>query len=351
MTQNPSRSARLIAAMHHAALTALAASPHGRLHVDAILQAIEATANLDDWARVVYDNGNTRWRSIFAFASVGLVKGGYVTKSRGVWAITDEGRAVANAPYDGLALLAEVNRRYQAWKGSQLAMPFHEKSDTAALSPTMTHDDDTTPDDLDAPEPPEVRMATILRQANEALSAELLEKIKAESPAFFEQLVVQLLVAMGYGGNRANAGQVTQLSADNGIDGIINEDPLGLDTIYLQAKRWQDPVGEGPVRSEHDVIDVTLAAGAQINHFPDVRKMVVDVMSGDFASRFGFANDIEKIFPLGITQQMLDVPCQPVRHTTFGLLRMALKGDGEGVDQLFFHGKAPLLTSFSMASN
>jgi len=48
--------------------------------------------------------------------------------------------------------------------------------------------------------------------------------------------------------NRANAGQVAQQSADNGIDGIINEDPLGLDTIYLQAKRWQDPVGEGPIR-------------------------------------------------------------------------------------------------------
>ena len=68
------------------------------------------------------------------------------------------------------------------------------------------------------------------------------------SPTFFERLVVQLLVAMGYGGNRANAGQVTQLSADNGIDGIIIEDPLVLDTIYLQAKRWQDPVGEGLVR-------------------------------------------------------------------------------------------------------
>ena len=61
-------------------------------------------------------------------------------------------------------------------------------------------------------------------------------------------LVVQHLVAMGYGGNRTNSGQVTQQSADNGIDGIINEDPLGLDTIYLQAKRWQDPVGEAPVR-------------------------------------------------------------------------------------------------------
>jgi restriction system protein len=155
-----------------------------------------------------------------------------------MWVITDEGRAVANAPFDGHAFLAEVNRRYQAWKSSQLT------SQTSATAPENEEEED---DELLA-DLPEERMANILRQANEALSAELLEKIKAESPAFFERLVVQLLVAMGYGGNRANAGQVTQLSADNGIDGIINEDPLGLDTIYLQAKRWQDPVGEGPVR-------------------------------------------------------------------------------------------------------
>lgn len=224
--------------MHHAALTALAASPTGQLHKEQIMQTIESTVALDDWARVIYDNGNTRWRSIFAFASVGLVKGGYVTKSRGVWAITEEGRAVANAPFDGPEFLAEVNRRYQAWKSSQL---------TAQTSATAPENEEEDGEDLLA-DFPEERMANILRQANEALSAELLEKIKAESPAFFERLVVQLLVAMGYGGNRANAGQVTQLSADNGIDGIINEDPLGLDTIYLQAKRWQDPVGEGPVR-------------------------------------------------------------------------------------------------------
>jgi restriction system protein len=120
MIKQPSRSSRLIAAMHHAALTALAASPHGQLHVDQIMQAIETNVPLDDWAREVYDNGNTRWRSIFAFASVELVKGGYVTKQRGVWAITDEGRAVAQAPYDGPAFLAELNRRYETWKASHL---------------------------------------------------------------------------------------------------------------------------------------------------------------------------------------------------------------------------------------
>lgn len=68
MSRHPSRSSRLIAAMHHAALTALAASPNGQLHLDQIMQAIETHVQLDDWAREVYDNGNTRWRSIFAFA-------------------------------------------------------------------------------------------------------------------------------------------------------------------------------------------------------------------------------------------------------------------------------------------
>jgi restriction system protein len=225
--------------MHHAALKALAAAPNGQLQKRTLLQAIESNVPLDDWALTVYDNGNTRWHSIFGFASVGLVKGGYVTKSSlGMWVITAEGRAVANAPFDGPAFLAEVNRCYQAWKSNQLTA-----ETCATAQETEEEEDDELLADL-----PEERMANILRQANEALSAELLEKIKAESPAFFERLVVQLLVAMGYGGNRANAGQVTQLSADNGIDGIINEDPLGLDTIYLQAKRWQDPVGEGPVR-------------------------------------------------------------------------------------------------------
>lgn len=238
MAKPISRSSRLIAVMHHAALTALAVCPNGQLRKDQILQAIEATVALDDWAREPYDNGNTRWRSIFAFASVGLSKGGYVTKLRGVWCITEEGRTVLNAPFDGPSFLAEVNRRYRAWKSSQLTV-----QTSATAQENEEEEDDETLADL-----PEERMVNILRQANETLSAELLEKIKVESPVFFERLVVQLLVAMGYGGNRANAGQVTQLSADNGIDGIINEDPLGLDIIYLQAKRWQDPVGEGPVR-------------------------------------------------------------------------------------------------------
>lgn len=75
-------------------------------------------------------------------------------------------------------------------------------------------------------------------QINSALAKDLLTKILEMSPSFFEKLVVELLVKMGYGGSFEDAASVTQYSHDEGIDGVIKEDKLGLDTIYIQAKRW-----------------------------------------------------------------------------------------------------------------
>jgi restriction system protein len=80
------------------------------------------------------------------------------------------------------------------------------------------------------------------------VAEELLTKIKKSSPAFFEKLVVDVLLAMGYGGFDESNGQVTQFSGDGGIDGIIKEDKLGLDTIYIQAKRWENTVPVSAVR-------------------------------------------------------------------------------------------------------
>jgi len=80
------------------------------------------------------------------------------------------------------------------------------------------------------------------------LVEELLGKLKKVSPAFFERIVVELLVKMGYGGSRADAGRAIGRTGDGGIDGIIKEDKLGLDVIYIQAKRWEDnPVGRPAV--------------------------------------------------------------------------------------------------------
>lgn len=82
----------------------------------------------------------------------------------------------------------------------------------------------------------------------ESLSAELLDKVKSATPRFFEKLVVDLLIKMGYGGSRKDAGRAIGKSGDGGIDGIIKEDKLGLDVIYIQAKRWEGTVGRPVVQ-------------------------------------------------------------------------------------------------------
>jgi len=82
----------------------------------------------------------------------------------------------------------------------------------------------------------------------QTLAQEILEQIKNSPPKFFESLVVDLLVAMGYGGSRKDAGQAVGQVGDGGIDGIIKEDKLGLDAIYLQAKRWEATVGSPVVQ-------------------------------------------------------------------------------------------------------
>lgn len=82
------------------------------------------------------------------------------------------------------------------------------------------------------------------------LADELLSAVKKESPQFFEELVIKLLVAMGYGGSFEDAASVTQYSHDEGIDGIIKEDKLGLDNIYVQAKRFDTgTVGRKEIQS------------------------------------------------------------------------------------------------------
>lgn len=80
------------------------------------------------------------------------------------------------------------------------------------------------------------------------LAAELLNKVLEQSPSFFEHLVVDLLVKMGYGGSFENSAKVTRMSNDEGIDGIIYEDKLGLDKIYIQAKRWANQVGRPTIQ-------------------------------------------------------------------------------------------------------
>lgn len=95
---------------------------------------------------------------------------------------------------------------------------------------------------------PEDALASAYKQLRLALEAEVLSSVREASPSFFERLVVDLLVKIGYGGNRQDAGKALGKSGDGGIDGIINEDPLGLDVIYIQAKRWEGVVGRPEIQ-------------------------------------------------------------------------------------------------------
>ncbi len=108
--------------------------------------------------------------------------------------------------------------------------------------------DNITPTDL---------IDTAYNQINNALAKELLSKVFEMSPVFFEKLVVELLVKMGYGGSFEDAASVTQYSHDEGIDGVIKEDKLGLDTIYIQAKRWdKGTVGSKDIQAFAGAVDM-----------------------------------------------------------------------------------------------
>jgi restriction system protein len=103
-------------------------------------------------------------------------------------------------------------------------------------------------DQLDVQVTPEEALESAYRRLRDNLAAELLQQIRSASPSLFEKLVVELLVKMGYGGSRQDAGKAIGRSGDEGIDGIIKEDRLGLDIIYIQAKRWGNPVGRPEVQ-------------------------------------------------------------------------------------------------------
>lgn len=96
---------------------------------------------------------------------------------------------------------------------------------------------------------PEERIDAAFTELRETLVADLLAKLAMVNPFRFEQVVLDLLVAMGYGGSRKEAAAVTQKTGDEGIDGVINEDRLGLDVIYIQAKRWKANVGRPEIQN------------------------------------------------------------------------------------------------------
>ena len=199
----------------------------------ALLDALGEKLTFDDWAlELIESNGLPRWRMYAQFFSVDAVKAGFLLKDRGMWSLTESGKQALLLGERGYFFKAQQG--YKSWKTAQLPDSAVSKV-LGGLVTAAEVEVETLP--------PEVRLETLKREVDSALAAEILVNIKSCSPVYFERLVVQLMIQMGYGGSREEAGKAVGRSGDGGIDGIINEDRLGLDAIYLQAKRWEGVVG------------------------------------------------------------------------------------------------------------
>lgn len=113
---------------------------------------------------------------------------------------------------------------------------------------TSDEDVESTDGEIKDAQTPEELLENAYLQVRRQIEGELLAQIKSAPPEFLERVVVDLVVRMGYGGSRKDAGEALGRSGDEGIDGIIKEDPLGLDIIYLQAKRWEGTVGRPEIQ-------------------------------------------------------------------------------------------------------
>ncbi len=182
--------------------------------------------------RIQLFNNRVHW-AVTYLKNAGLA----ANPTRGIWRITDEGARVLREKPSRIDNRFLV--RYPAF------VEWRRRS--APRGPGEAIEEPAKPI-LDASETPEETLERTWRAIRAQVAGELLEQIMAASPQFFERLVVQLLVAMGYGGTYAEAAQVTRATGDGGIDGIVNEDRLGLDAIYVQAKRWEATVGRPEIQ-------------------------------------------------------------------------------------------------------
>jgi restriction system protein len=157
---------------------------------------------------------------------------------------------LAESPRTGTLQITDEGRKFLASNPSQLrAADLKGFSAYAAFVQRMKSEADVADTKTEsAHETPQERIQAAFDELNETLITDLLARLRNSDWFRFEQIVLDLLVAMGYGGSRKEAAAVTQKIGDEGIDGVINEDRLGLDVIYVQAKRWKGNVGRPEIQ-------------------------------------------------------------------------------------------------------
>lgn len=201
--------------------------------IDALADTLRLTSEerkqlLPSGQQEVFDN-RVGWACTY------LAKAGLLQKTRrGYYAVSQRGYEILATNPDRIDVKFlnqfEEFRKFRALKGTRLGSSAVE---------ALESDQRTTPEEA---------LESVYGRLRNSLAAEVLLQVKVASPSLFEKLVIELLLKMGYGGSRQDAGRAIGRSGDEGIDGIIKEDRLGLDIIYIQAKRWEATVGRPEVQ-------------------------------------------------------------------------------------------------------
>ena len=196
----------------------------------------------EERAELLPSGKQTRIANRVHWARSYLKQAGLVSNPRRGWyELTEQGRSA-------LSDTSEINSKYL------------EQFDEFQDFKSRTRGGDTGEEHLapDDSETPDESIQAAHKRLNAALAANLLDYVRSASPAFFESLIVELLIAMGYGGSTEDAGRALGQSGDNGVDGVIDQDPLGVDQIYLQAKRYgaNNLVGPGDIRDFYGALSI-----------------------------------------------------------------------------------------------
>ncbi len=225
-------------------LPVLKASAAGEIKISDVVTQLGIQLGLlnEDLSELLPSGKQTTFANRVNWAKSYLGKAGLVTLTRrGHFEASERGKQVLAAPPPRITIkFLESFPEFRSFK---------EASNQAAATPQLEADNlkDLTPDEI---------IRTAHAELNESLSSELLSKILAAPPDFFERLVVQLLIAMKYGGSAIEAGKALGKSGDGGVDGVIDQDALGLDRIYVQAKRYTDSkVSSGEIRDFFGSLD------------------------------------------------------------------------------------------------
>jgi restriction system protein len=256
----------------------------------------------EDIAEMVPSGGQTRLANRVAWAHIYLKRAGLLASSRrGIYRITARGDEVLKSPPDKITM--QFLEQYPEYR------EFRARQASAAPTAQAFSAGNVELDDVSVLTPDEqIKTGYQLYRTN--LAAQLLERVLQASPRFFEHLVVELLVAMGYGGSYADAAEVVGKSGDGGIDGIIKEDRLGLESIYVQAKRWEATVGRPVIqqfagalhgnRARKGVVITTSTFSSEAREYAKTSQIAIVLIDGvqlaDFMIEFGVGvNDVETI--------------------------------------------------------